>query len=471
MIIDNTVSQEAMMDFCNTGETQEERKCFILVHGTWAANATWILSDSQFAQGLSRQFNCTIRPFRWSGKNSELARREAASQLVQLISEIHNDAPKSQIVLIGHSHGGTVALHAAADIPGRNLVSEVVCLGTPLFVYSARDSRPAAWVIAAGLILFICIGIISWWFGRAWAAAIPPIFAADFHDRVDEVTGLPEFNEDQYFAFFTTLMRLVAGIAVVGALTSLLFLLATPTSIIIRWILTLLQRKWMERHSPIQYPCRTLILYTRRDEAFTYLWLMQSAWRPIFIAISAFGRVGAKLVILMIPSVLITSYLGVVRVDSTDPFGSIPLILSLSVPLVAIYGLTSIAFIFCLLAAVYGSLVAGTRFGFGSAGLISYQLINVTPQQATDTEHVDTIELKLRTTRGLRHSQFYLQEDVGLRIAAWLKRPAGSSSEVRVSTRREKSLSRSSRRLSSLQEWIFAFGLLLILLGLSRLCC
>lgn len=80
----------------------------ILVHGTFAANATWCNPRGKFFQELenqARQFNQTIVPFTWSGNPKHIDIIQGSENLVKLIASY----PKNEeIILIGHSHGGNV---------------------------------------------------------------------------------------------------------------------------------------------------------------------------------------------------------------------------------------------------------------------------------------------------------------------------------------------------------------------------
>jgi len=79
-----------------------------LVHGTWAdTNAKWIQRDSMLCRQLYAEFaQVEIHAFPWSGKNSVGARKTAAEDLRRHLECI----PQADHFVIGHSHGGSVAL-------------------------------------------------------------------------------------------------------------------------------------------------------------------------------------------------------------------------------------------------------------------------------------------------------------------------------------------------------------------------
>ena len=103
-----------------------------LVHGSFAGNETWplIVEDKvSFASELKRAAgkNSTIHHFVWSGQNNHQARLDAAENLAREIKEFTEETDR--IAIIGHSHGGNVALLAASKLTRQ--VNLVVCLSTP----------------------------------------------------------------------------------------------------------------------------------------------------------------------------------------------------------------------------------------------------------------------------------------------------------------------------------------------------
>lgn len=116
----------------------ETRDLFYVVHGsnahTWwrrLANGgyPWWRRWSLFSCALRRAFTreCEIREFRWSGKNTHQGRLDAGEALARAIGK--EDAGR-KVHLIGHSHGGNVAL-AAVNHLGANRVESVVVLANP----------------------------------------------------------------------------------------------------------------------------------------------------------------------------------------------------------------------------------------------------------------------------------------------------------------------------------------------------
>lgn len=116
-----------------------------LVHGTWGRGffpdrfrterspPRWFEAHSDFTSRLREKLSdqgvsCQIRAFLWSGANSVSARDLAARELATLIAQ---DSVESHRLIIGHSHGGNVALRGLSyldDDPRRR--SMVVTLAT-----------------------------------------------------------------------------------------------------------------------------------------------------------------------------------------------------------------------------------------------------------------------------------------------------------------------------------------------------
>ena len=65
----------------------------------------WSLFCCAVRQTFGRE--CEIREFRWSGNNTDAARIKAGADLAVTIGK---DSSQRKVHLIGHSHGGNVAL-------------------------------------------------------------------------------------------------------------------------------------------------------------------------------------------------------------------------------------------------------------------------------------------------------------------------------------------------------------------------
>src|SRR5215211_2157602 len=125
----------------------------ITVHGTWArgiwrnrtvaelgkrkkpswftgSELPWFCAGSKFLKALqgellSRGLTSTVEAFEWSGANSIVDRQRGGEDLAEMLKTLE----KSRVVLLAHSHGGSVALAALhrSDVPA----VEAVAMATP----------------------------------------------------------------------------------------------------------------------------------------------------------------------------------------------------------------------------------------------------------------------------------------------------------------------------------------------------
>ncbi len=134
----------------------------ILVHGTWgrfrlpwSGTLLWHEEGSEFRCSLQEEFgeDIAVRSFSWSGRNLFSARRKASELLSEFINQAEFlDKPKK--LIIAHSHGGMVTLHA---LRSPNLaISEcrVVTLSTPFLECTIR-TFPRVTSISATILLTV----------------------------------------------------------------------------------------------------------------------------------------------------------------------------------------------------------------------------------------------------------------------------------------------------------------------------
>jgi len=126
-----------------------------LVHGTFSSRASWTRDGSAFRQSLQTGVGpgVRIRRFEWSGANTHAARLKAGVELATLVAE--GSRSSAGHILIGHSHGGNVALYAAGHLEGVAPVAAVVCLSTPFWRIEPRPflrSSQAAFSQLIGLL-------------------------------------------------------------------------------------------------------------------------------------------------------------------------------------------------------------------------------------------------------------------------------------------------------------------------------
>ncbi len=137
-----------------------------LVHGTtWFRDAGWTQPDSSFRRTLQASLpGARIERFQWSGKNSARARVRAAEELRVRLREHINRYSGARHYVIGHSHGGNVALYALQDEGIASKMSGVIALSTPFLWATLRDVGPINWKhIKTQFIVFLAaiIGLMA----------------------------------------------------------------------------------------------------------------------------------------------------------------------------------------------------------------------------------------------------------------------------------------------------------------------
>jgi hypothetical protein len=135
--------------FASTEANPDRRAHITLVHGTWGRGfipdkrlfwwsrrePIWSETNSEFCRELKRELinrgiTPQLEPYVWSGSNSVLTREEEACRLAkklerQAVMDQNSCVPR---VVIGHSHGGNIALNAARKSRAQ---CYVVTLATP----------------------------------------------------------------------------------------------------------------------------------------------------------------------------------------------------------------------------------------------------------------------------------------------------------------------------------------------------
>ena len=112
-----------------------------LVHGTFARGAAWCHPTARLCSAIASALKGTVqfRTFQWSGKNTNQARLAAADELASFLEEGLSAYPKSQHVIVAHSHGGNVALYALRQLARPEI--SLVALATPFIEATPRSIR------------------------------------------------------------------------------------------------------------------------------------------------------------------------------------------------------------------------------------------------------------------------------------------------------------------------------------------
>jgi hypothetical protein len=96
----------------------------------------WFEKGSKFFDSLDEALkssgsNYVIDTLLWSGANSVLERDRAANELAIRLVSVHEQNPEIESVVIGHSHGGNIAMRAAHYLHKSNVKFRIVTLATP----------------------------------------------------------------------------------------------------------------------------------------------------------------------------------------------------------------------------------------------------------------------------------------------------------------------------------------------------
>jgi pimeloyl-ACP methyl ester carboxylesterase len=173
--------------FANTGDFRKA-PVILLVHGTFAS-----VRGFPHSSCLRRELGESAVPLRikaipWSGRNSARQRLRTAKRIARFADTCL--AKGRRVVLVGHSHGGTVATMAIRHIKSEQAQSGLrglVTLGTPFLTYDESSELASgfmAGLLSLPLILvvaFACLGAMVW---AAWRTIIG--FA-----QLEQITGWP----------------------------------------------------------------------------------------------------------------------------------------------------------------------------------------------------------------------------------------------------------------------------------------
>jgi len=144
------------------------------------SNSDWFAFDSSFHKELARQLKelgveHRIRSFEWSGSNSIFVRNNAAVRLSKLLELDAAADPQAFSVVIGHSHGGNVALLALERLTGNLDHVRIVTLATPflrVFVMRASKNFTNVQFLATPLLLILLTYFLmpatSWLVQATW---------------------------------------------------------------------------------------------------------------------------------------------------------------------------------------------------------------------------------------------------------------------------------------------------------------
>jgi hypothetical protein len=127
------------------------------VHGTFGRRAKWANPESEFARSIRALLPgvVSIYSHSWSGANTQKARRQASTKLKGELVERFELYPTAAHFLIGHSHGGNVAIYAIDDVAVDSRLNGVICINTPFIAVTARHTQNMILMLIASFSLFL----------------------------------------------------------------------------------------------------------------------------------------------------------------------------------------------------------------------------------------------------------------------------------------------------------------------------
>jgi pimeloyl-ACP methyl ester carboxylesterase len=364
-----------------------------LIHGTWGAAADWKNVNSPFRESLRETLNRLGRdpefvPISWSALNSSTHRQGVAKALVEELKSAEDNSGDSEVLVVGHSHGGNIATDAARELlandKGRNLLG-VVCLNTPFLKHELR-----AWgnYLVAWLVLLL-LGALATYPGMLPPDSTLEHTAAAISDYLPPGLGLQHLSAAQ----------------IALSLTLLFFVLIA-------------KKLRIEPTPPETYDSarpRVLCLSCPDDEAITFLGLVegfanlpQLLLHPLFLVLLA----------LFTPSILWTT--GHREFCGADIFCWISN-LYLFVAILAAWVGTAIS------GGILGSLVVKFAFGLPLSAVVenmlSRVLVSYIPLRPAEAYFRGITEIKHKwlSPFQLLHSQIYRSPQTFKEIQKWLE--------------------------------------------------
>jgi pimeloyl-ACP methyl ester carboxylesterase len=395
--------EDSNLILVNNGEMGDDAT--ILIHGTFAQKADWTKSGAVIPQAIAVHcVHSSVYRFIWSGGNSNLARLKAARDLRYAIAGLLQKGTK-RVHLVGHSHGGTVAMLSVRDRETAASTRSIVCLGTPFLQIQPRDLNPVcctiansiSWLIALIfliLLLYICIITLNYEFTvKIWDSvysifvittiivpALSTVFLSTLYLNYRKVVR--GFIEHSLKRFFRIRQRAV--------------------------------RCYLAQRTP---PCSIFVARIGLDEARVWLRIVAFLADFPWIIISALQRA-------LVGIVLATIVFYLVALSQSESFG-LPDALMFELayqPIIFALSITALFIFIPIFFGFYLLIVRGTRFGVGTDGVVEGLATHVRILGQPREPLAPKSEIVLANSRGwgLRHSSFYGNSKLAEKIGLWL---------------------------------------------------
>ncbi len=146
---------------------REAKICCVLVHGTFAGNCPlnpwskggWARNPRSYLRGFIEEHVSGIFfvPFEWSGLPRQSARYRAAARLTADLAILCQQF--DHIFVIGHSHGGNVALQAIQSLGNPNV--SVAAIATPFLKVRPAAAAQNLRVAVATVLTFLFLAVVA----------------------------------------------------------------------------------------------------------------------------------------------------------------------------------------------------------------------------------------------------------------------------------------------------------------------
>lgn len=144
-----------------SGVASRTPTALIIVHGTFARAAHWTRRDSPFIRAIQQRVNFDyITALEWSGANTFRARLDGANLLECHISDLERSHPGCRLIVVCHSHGGSVVAYwLKQDVLNNARLSGIAFISTPFI--GIRISHH--WYALAYHLTFALLALFGLW--------------------------------------------------------------------------------------------------------------------------------------------------------------------------------------------------------------------------------------------------------------------------------------------------------------------
>lgn len=408
-------------------------KLVILIHGTFAPDAKWVEPDAILPRALKERFpRAIIKSFRWSGRNTHSARIQAGAELALFIRDTAAQyAANTDIHLIGHSHGGNVALYAIDQCLISPRIKSIAFLGTPFLNIRDRDFVRGAAKFSETV---------------SWLCVFPglPIWAGLFAEGSQYI-----YFRDGPLRLFSYLMFFIS----IGAPVWYFIYGREPFG---RWLTRITTNKLTNKYRAIRTMLRhgvpsqpTFVASSDLDEARVWLKMFHiSSSIPLKVHHILENVAGTMFLtqLVAIPMVIGLAFAGIIENYHAYMMG---MLIPFWVSMTAALAIGVVPFV----AMLWATAIRGSAIAFGWEGFVSHLVIDLYPSaQPIWDRQKGSMNFKCtnRQLKGLRHSSFYQDSETINALVNWLDGNIESTAPPPVEPARTRAISHRFKPMISL---------------------